>query len=125
MVKPSPSGRSPPPADRAPAAKAGAPARCGDAAAELSRLLPMWPGEIDDNSRHGRLALLARLRRALRAERQRGLAGHWAYDLARHARLLAAYRAASQAVRGTPPDGSSDKAKGPHDDAGLSSDSHN
>jgi hypothetical protein len=33
------------------------------------------------------------MRRALRIERQRGIAGHWAYDLARHAQLLSAYRA--------------------------------
>ncbi|CAN1725104.1 protein of unknown function [Hyphomicrobium sp. 1Nfss2.1] len=33
------------------------------------------------------------MRRALRLERQRGIAGHWAYDLARHAALLNAYRA--------------------------------
>lgn len=32
------------------------------------------------------------MRRALRLERQRGRAGHWAYDLARHAQLLRAYR---------------------------------
>jgi hypothetical protein len=38
-------------------------------------------------------ALIARLRRALRAERQRGVAGHWTYNLSRHADLLRAYRA--------------------------------
>lgn len=43
-------------------------------------------------SQAGRLRLLARLRTALRRERQRGRAGHWCYDLARHAQLLAAYR---------------------------------
>jgi hypothetical protein len=32
------------------------------------------------------------MRRALRIERQRGRGGHWAYDLARHAQLLRAYR---------------------------------
>jgi hypothetical protein len=42
-------------------------------------------------SRYARL--LARLRCALRRERQRGLSGHWTYDLARHAQLLRAYRA--------------------------------
>jgi hypothetical protein len=41
--------------------------------------------------------LLARMRRALRVERQRGIAGHWTYDLARHARLLRAYRAETTA----------------------------
>jgi hypothetical protein len=33
----------------------------------------------------------------LRVERQRGIAGHWTYDLARHARLLRAYRAETTA----------------------------
>jgi len=40
-----------------------------------------------------RLRIIARLRKALRAERRRGLAGHWAYDLARHVELLRLYRA--------------------------------
>ena len=38
------------------------------------------------------MRLLAVLRRALRAERNRGLTGHWTYDLSRHAQLLAIYR---------------------------------
>ncbi|HAH63923.1 MAG TPA: hypothetical protein DCL72_00255 [Rhizobiales bacterium] len=38
-----------------------------------------------------RLALM-KLRRALRAERRRGLAGHWSYDLNRHLGLLSAYK---------------------------------
>ncbi|MEW5963394.1 MAG: hypothetical protein AB1749_07500 [Pseudomonadota bacterium] len=61
--------------------------------AALASVLPVWPHEIADTSRAGRLALLARLRLALREERRRGRAGHWSYDLARHAALLAAYRA--------------------------------
>lgn len=60
---------------------------------DLPRLLPLWPNELltPDLAEHARL--LARMRRALRIERQRGRAGHWAYDLARHAALLRAYRA--------------------------------
>jgi len=60
---------------------------------DLPRLLPLWPCEVEirTNGEHARL--LARLRRALRAERRRGLSGHWTYDLARHAQLLRAYRA--------------------------------
>jgi hypothetical protein len=58
----------------------------------------LWPSEIADGSLAGRLRLLARLRTALRRERQRGLAGHWAYDLARHARLLEAYRREAAAL---------------------------
>lgn len=60
---------------------------------DLKRLLPMWPSEIEDHSVEGKCRLLAKLRRALREERRRGLAGHWAYDLARHAALFRAYRA--------------------------------
>lgn len=59
---------------------------------DLPRLLPLWPQELADASLPGRLAILAKLRRALRTERQRGIAGHWAYDLARHDALLRAYR---------------------------------
>jgi hypothetical protein len=53
----------------------------------------MWPCETADRSEAGRLRILARLRKALREERQRGIAGHWTYDLARHHQLLMAYRA--------------------------------
>lgn len=58
----------------------------------LARLVPLWPWEVEAASEAGRLRLLSRLRRALRDERRRGLAGHWAYDLARHRQLLDAYR---------------------------------
>ncbi len=64
---------------------------------ELSRLLPMWPAELSDTTREGRLKIIAKIERAIRAERRRGRAGHWAYDLARHAalfRLLKCERAA-------------------------------
>jgi hypothetical protein len=60
---------------------------------DLPRLLPLWPHEVAGTTNADRARLLARLRCALRAERQRGLAGHWTYDLARHAQLLRAYRA--------------------------------
>jgi hypothetical protein len=57
----------------------------------------MWPYEFTTQNRNDHLRLLANLRRALRSERQRGLGGHWAYDLARHAHLLRAYRAETAA----------------------------
>jgi hypothetical protein len=60
---------------------------------DLHRLLPLWPGETEIRSASDHARLLARLRRALRAERRLGLGGHWTYDLARHAQLLRAYRA--------------------------------
>jgi hypothetical protein len=59
----------------------------------LGRLLPLWPHELEDQSLPARLRIIARLRKALRAERRRGLAGHWTYDLARHIELLLLYRA--------------------------------
>jgi hypothetical protein len=59
---------------------------------ELPRVLPLWPRELDDETFEGRQRILAKLRRALRAERRRGLAGHWTYDLARHVELLRVYR---------------------------------
>ncbi len=60
--------------------------------AELARLVPLWPSEIADTSRAGRTRLVAKLYWALKAERRRGVGGHWSYDLARHAALLAAWR---------------------------------
>jgi hypothetical protein len=59
---------------------------------DLPRLLPLWPHEVATATLGEHARLLARLRRALRIERRRGLSGHWAYDLARHAQLLRAYR---------------------------------
>jgi hypothetical protein len=47
---------------------------------------------MDANSRAARESLLRRLRSALRAERRRGICGHWTYDLARHVELLRIYR---------------------------------
>jgi uncharacterized protein YcaQ len=64
-----------------------------DRTRDLPRLLPLWPDETTIHTQGAQTALIARLRRALRAERQRGIAGHWTYNLARHADLLRAYRA--------------------------------
>jgi hypothetical protein len=55
-------------------------------------VLPLWPHELSDMSAAGRRRRVVLLRRALRIERQRGVAGHWTYDLARHWALLAWYR---------------------------------
>lgn len=79
-----PSARHPQPASAAPTY---------DRRRDLPRLLPLWPHEIEATSLGEHARLLARMRRALRIERQRGRGGHWAYDLARHAQLLRAYRA--------------------------------
>jgi hypothetical protein len=61
-------------------------------ATDLPKLVGLWPAEIADCSREGRKRLVAKLKRALRQERLRGLSGHWTYDLARHSQLLEAYR---------------------------------
>ena len=66
----------------------------------LCRVLALWPQEAEDESAAGRLRIVAKLRKALRAERQRGLAGHWTYDLARHADLLRVYKQELQALDG-------------------------
>lgn len=59
---------------------------------ELSRLLPLWPHELTDVSIAARENRIALLRRALRAERCRGISGHWTYDLGRHWSLVRCYR---------------------------------
>lgn len=61
-------------------------------ATDLPKLVAMWPHQINDGSALGRARLIAKLKRALREERLRGLSGHWTYDLARHSQLLAAYK---------------------------------
>lgn len=70
-----------------------------DRRSELPRILPVWPHEIADDSPDGRQRLIAKLERALRAERRRGVAGHWTYDLARHSALLCVYRLELAACR--------------------------
>lgn len=66
--------------------------RCYRRERDLPGLLSLWPSELKTPSGADHMRLLARLRSALRVERQRGLSGHWAYDIARHAQLLRAYR---------------------------------
>jgi hypothetical protein len=71
----------------------GGPLPAYDRRRDLPRLLPIWPGELDNLTPETHHRLLQRLRRALRDERRRGIAGNWTYDLARHARLYRALRA--------------------------------
>ena len=66
---------------------------------DLLKLIALWPHELDDESQEGMFRVLAKLRRALRAERSRGLAGHWSYDLNRHLGLLSAYKGELAALR--------------------------
>ena len=56
------------------------------------RLLPFWSAELDDDGLDGRRRVIARLEAALLAECRRGAEGHWAYDGARHRRLVRAWR---------------------------------
>ena len=69
-----------------------------DRRAAVPKVLAVWPHELADESLSGRLTILAKLRRALRHERRRGIAGHWCYDLARHSELLRVYREELAAV---------------------------
>ena len=64
-----------------------------DRARDLPALLPIWPDELKELTAEGHHRLIQRLRRTLREERRRGLAGSWTYDLARHARLYRALQA--------------------------------
>jgi hypothetical protein len=65
----------------------------------LPGLLPMLPAEVADTSEGTRRRIVARLARALRAERMRGRAGHWTYDINRHIALLQAFQAERLALR--------------------------
>lgn len=67
---------------------------------DLPALLPVWPDEIANMTPEKHHRLIQRIRRALREERRRGLAGAWSYDLARHAGL---YRALQEEIAATPP----------------------
>ncbi len=70
-----------------------------DRDAELGRLVPLWPKEIADLSIAGRRHICALLMSALRRERQRGIAGHWTYDVSRHADLARMLRLESESLR--------------------------
>jgi hypothetical protein len=59
---------------------------------EIARLVGLWPSEIADVSAEGRARLVKKLEQVLKAERRRGQAGHWTYDLARHAALARVLR---------------------------------
>jgi len=62
-------------------------------ARDLPALLALWPSELMDFTQAGTGKIISRLQRALRAERARGMSGHWAYDLQRHIALVRAYKA--------------------------------
>jgi hypothetical protein len=66
---------------------------------DLRRLIRATSAELTGTDAATRRALLARLARALRAERMRGRAGHWTYDLNRHIALRQAYEAERALLR--------------------------
>ena len=59
----------------------------------LPRVLPVGPDEITGAEPETTRRIVLKLARALRAERARGRAGHWTYDLNRHMGLLQAMKA--------------------------------
>jgi hypothetical protein len=59
---------------------------------ELPKLIGLWPAELRDYSIEGTARIVALLSKALRSERRRASAGHWAYDLTRHMALAAALK---------------------------------
>lgn len=72
-----------------------------DRSRDLPRLLPIAFARLCPDAQAASIDLMVFLRRALRRERLRGIAGHWAYDLGRHAALLRAYRAELDAITPT------------------------
>lgn len=65
----------------------------------LPWLMGAAPPELTDRSYYGRAALIAKLAHFLAAERRRGLAGHWTYEVARHRTLLAIYKREQEALQ--------------------------
>ena len=74
--------------------------RAGEARYERKRHLP-WlaratPDEIASDDPAVTRSIVTRLARALSAERRRGRAGHWSYDINRHIALMQALAAEKQ-----------------------------
>jgi hypothetical protein len=66
----------------------------------LPRLIPVDPALLDATDIASQRWIVSRLARALRAERNRGRAGHWTYDLNRHIGLRQAYAAETALLDG-------------------------
>ncbi len=58
----------------------------------LPALLALWPSELADMSALGTNRIIKQLEIALMAERRRGRARHWCYDLNRHLALVSALK---------------------------------
>jgi hypothetical protein len=76
------------------AVRAGA--SCYDRRRDLPRLIRIDPYPETSDTAESVKAILARLERALRAERCRARSGHWTYDLNRHIALRQAYLAEAE-----------------------------
>ncbi len=58
----------------------------------LPALLALWPSELEDLAVAGTKHIIHQLEFALLAERRRGRARHWCYDLNRHLALVSALK---------------------------------
>jgi hypothetical protein len=87
----------------APLARQAGQSKVIDRNAELSRLVPLWPAELADLSIAGRRRICALLGSSLRRERQRGIGGHWTYDVSRHAALARMLRSETACLRAIVP----------------------
>ena len=67
-------------------------------ARDLPRLARLDAAGLSADTIEGAEEILSRLRRALRAERNRARSGHWTYDLNRHIALRQAYLAESERI---------------------------
>ena len=65
--------------------------KCYDRMRDLPALIRLDPFAEPPESAEELQAVVARLERALRAERNRARSGHWTYDLNRHIALRQAY----------------------------------
>lgn len=68
-------------------------------ARDLPRLLGLWPRDVAALRGPDLESLVARLERAIRAERRRALNREWTYDLSRHWALMRARDAEMAALR--------------------------
>ncbi|MFO1169335.1 MAG: hypothetical protein U1E49_00020 [Hyphomicrobiaceae bacterium] len=66
---------------------------------DLPRLLGLWPQDVAALRGSDLDGLIARLERAIRAERRRALHRDWTYDLSRHWALIRARDAELQALQ--------------------------
>ena len=68
---------------------------------DLPKLIHLFPHELDRVDRAGHLRILARLRLALRGQRELGRQEppHWAYDRNLHLGLIGAFKAETKAFK--------------------------